>query len=239
MVVSAAVALTAHLNACRHSAISTEVAARSVVGDHAAHHVVDADGLLGLDPLGANELDAAIAAALLLVDSDWALALPRPGRLAPLTGPTALTTLAMGAGAVVLPVAGGPAWVPRVVGPAIQWQLTQSNAPRLLITAADADRRLRESILSAGRQLGDSPGTMGARPPEGEPLVLPASYGGRAQQLVDRAWLLMQATEAALDDERELLHVHAIEARRRALVDLRDAAGEALCAAVTWTGRTA
>ena len=57
MLVSAAFALTVHLNACRHSAISAEVGARGVIGDYTAHHVIDAEGLLGLDPLRATELD--------------------------------------------------------------------------------------------------------------------------------------------------------------------------------------
>jgi hypothetical protein len=238
MLVSTAFALTVHLNACRHSAISAEVVARSVRGEHAAHHVIDTEGLLGLDPLAANELDTAIGAAMLLVDSDWALALPRPGRLGPLTGPPTLTSLALDAGAVVLPLAGGPAWVPVAVGPAIQWRLLHANPPRMVNTAVDADRRLKETILTAHRQLGTLARAATSRPAEEHPLLFPGGYPGRAQQLADRAWLLLQAMDAALNDERGELHVQAIETRRRTLTEVRDAAEEALCAAAAWPDRT-
>ena len=46
----------------------------------------------------------------------------------------------------------------------------------------------------------------------------------------------MHATEAALADDGDTLHVHAIEARRQALIEVRDAAEETLCAVVSWTG---
>lgn len=238
MPVSAALALAAHLNACRHSPLSPEVAARAVVGDHAAHHVVDSDGLLGLDSMTASELDRAITAALLLVDSDWAVALPRPGRLAPLAGPPTLTTGALDAGAVVLPVAGGPAWIPRAVGPAIQWQILHSAPPRLTTTAAEADRQLREVVVHVGRRLADLPlGT--SEEVDTPPPTLPACYGSRSQQLLARAWRLSRAAETALADDGDTLHVHAIGARRHALGELRDAAETALAAAVTWTGASA
>lgn len=238
MPVSAALALTAHLNACRHSPLSPEVAARAVIGEHAAHHVVDPEGLLGLDPLTANELDRAMAAALMLVDSDWAVALPRPGRLAPLAGPPTLTAAALDAGAAVLPVVGGPAWVPRAVGPAIQWQILSSAAPQLTLTAADADRQLREVVVQVGRRLADLPlGT--SEEDDAPPPILPAGYGSRSRQLLARAWRLSRAAGTALEDDGNTLHVHAIGARRSALGDLRDAADSALAAAVTWTGASA
>lgn len=238
MPVSAALALTAHLNACRHSPLSPEVAARAVTGDHAAHHVVDSDGLLGLDTVRATELDRAIKAALVLVDSDWAVALPRPGRLAPLAGPPTLTAGALDAGAVVLPVAGGPAWVPRAVGPAIQWQVLYAAAPRLTDTAADADRRLREVVVHVGRRLSDLP--LGTVEEDDAPApILPSCYGSRSQQLLARAWRLSRAAGTALADDGDTLHVHAIGARRHALGELRDAAETALAAAVTWTGASA
>lgn len=234
MPVSSALALAAHLNACRHSPLSPEVAARAVTGSHTAHHVVDPDGLLGLDPLTAGELDRAIAAALVLVDSDWAVALPRPGRLAPLTGPPALTAAALEAGAVVLPVTGGPAWIPHVLGPAIQWQVLTAYAPLLTLTAADADRQLRDVVLHAERRLADLPLAASGRPDEDPAPTLPACYGSRSQQLLARGWLLSHAAEAALADDGDTLHVHAIAARREALARLRDAADEAVAAAVNW-----
>ncbi|MDO5683801.1 MAG: hypothetical protein Q4G46_13370, partial [Propionibacteriaceae bacterium] len=130
MPLSAALNLTAHLNAGRHSTLSPEVAARAITGDHAAHHVIDREGLLGLDPLNATDVEQAVSAAWLLLDSDWLLAIPRSGRLAPLTGPIELTAAALDAGAAVVAESGGVAWVPHAIGPAIQWQLVRANRPQ-------------------------------------------------------------------------------------------------------------
>ncbi|MDO5498865.1 MAG: hypothetical protein Q4F67_04185 [Propionibacteriaceae bacterium] len=233
---SAAIALTANLNAARHTTLSPEVAARAVVGDHAAHHVVDHHGLLGLDPLSASELDAAIAAALLLVDSDWLLAIPRPGRLAPLAGPPDLTSHALEAGAAVVPARSGPAWIPHAVGPAIQWLILPARAPQLTPDPAEADRLLRQLVVRAGRSLADLPLGTTERPEIDPPPALPPAYGQRSQQALARAWQLSHALKAALADDGDTLHLHAIEARRRTLSELRDAADQALCAAVSWTG---
>lgn len=236
MHLSAAVSLTAHLNACRHSPLSAEVAARAVIGDHTAHHVVDPQGLLGLDPYAASDLDDAMSAALLLVDSDWILATPRPGRLVPLTGPSELTARALDAGAAVVAKAGGLAWVPQAVGPAIQWSILPANPPAPAPDAAEADRRLRECMLHAGRTLADLPLGTAPRPDIDPPPALPPVYGRRAHQAVARAWPLVQALGIALADDGDTLHVHAIETRRRTLAELRDAADVTLSAAVSWTG---
>lgn len=232
----AAVRLTAHLNALRHTPLSAEVAARAVLDTDTAHHVVDPDGLLGLDPLRANELDEALRAALLLIDADWVLVLPRPGATGALTGPPALNAAAIEAGAVVLSATGSLAWLPYRVGPAIQWQIAAARPPRLSMTAAEADRALREVVLGAGRELEELELAPSERP-EVTGLSLPAGYGSRSQQAAARAWLLVQACEAALDDDRGVLHSHALQARTRNLTEVRRAAIDSLCAAVSWTGR--
>lgn len=233
---SAAVALTANLNACRHSVLSPEVAARAVIGDHTAHHVIDEQGVLGLDPLAANELDSAIAAALRFVDSDWILAVPRPGRLAPLAGPPAVNTAALAAGVVVLPASGGPAWIPQAVGPAVQWSISHAAAPKPMPDPAEMDRNLRQVVLLAGRRLADLPLGTTDRPESDGPPELPACFGSRAERSLARAWSLMHAMEAALVDDGDTLHVHAIEARRQALNEVRNAAVDSLCAVVSWRG---
>lgn len=231
---SAAVRLTAHLNAVRHAATSPEVAARAIIGDDAAHHVTDPDGLAGLDPLRANELDIAIAATMVTHGGDWVLALPRPGHLAPLRGPASLTQAALGTGAAVVHAEGGLAWVPHRVGPAIQWRLYAAERPLLAATPAEAERRLSEAVLAAGAALaGLAPS--GERPEVAE-LTLPRSYGSRSHRAAHRAMLLWAATEAALADPTGLLHSHDVGVRDRALRDVHDAAADALCAAVSWVG---
>ncbi|GAB3697023.1 hypothetical protein [Mariniluteicoccus flavus] len=235
MPVYAALRLTAHLNAVRHAAMSPEVAARAVVADDAAHHVSDPDGLVGLDTLRASDLDRAIAAALVFHAGDWALALPRPGALAPLRGPAALTTAALEAGAAVVHVGGGLAWVPQPVGPAVQWRLYAAEPPLLTTTPGEADRQLSEAVLEVGRQLAELDLASGQRPDVPE-VVLPRCYGGRAQKSAHRALLLWEATGAALDDDSAVLHSHAIGSRAAALRRVHAAAAEALCAAVSWVG---
>ncbi|NNG18688.1 hypothetical protein HJ590_03700 [Naumannella sp. ID2617S] len=232
----AAVRLTAHLNALRHTPLSAEVAARAVVGEDAAHHVTDPEGLLGLDPLRASELDEALRAALLLVDADWVLVLPRPGATGVLAGPPALNAAAIEAGAVVLSASGGIAWLPHRVGPAVQWQVTACRPPRLSQTPAEADRALREVVLAAGRELAELELTPAERP-DLTGIALPAGYGSRAQRAAARAWTLLQACEAALGDDGGVLHLHALQARSRVLNEVRRAATDVLCAAVSWTGR--
>ncbi|GAB3622069.1 hypothetical protein GCM10027418_01510 [Mariniluteicoccus endophyticus] len=232
MPVLPAVRLTAHLNSVRRAPASAEVVARAVVDDDAAHHVTDPDGLVGLDPIRANELDHALAAVLLLHPGDWVLALPRPGHLLPLRGPAVLTAAALEAGAAVVHADGGLAWVPQRVGPAIQWRLHRAERPLLATTPQEAERQLSETVLRATRALTELDLASGARPDLPE-AVLPAAYGARAQRLAHRALLLLEAAEAGLDDDTEVLHSHAIGVRTTALRELRDAASVALCAVVS------
>ena len=235
MHLSASILLTAYLNARRHTPLSAEVAARAITGDHTAHHVIDTEGLLGLGPFAASELEDALSAALVLVNCDWVLALPRSGRLAPLVGPPQLTALALDAGAVVIAGAGGLAWVPQAVGPAIQWQVVTAQRPVPVDAATDAERHLLQLVLSAARILTDLDLGPSERPDIDPPPVLPQCYGHRAQRLVARSWHLTHALDAALAEDGAV-HLHGIETRRRTLTELRDAAEAALSAAVSWTG---
>lgn len=242
MSVAAAIRLAGNLNALRVGAVSAEVAAREVVDDDVAHHVIDAQGLLGLDPLGANDLEEALRSALLLTSSlpdahapQWILALPRPGALAPLRGPAELNATALAAEVAVVPAAGGPAWVPHEVGQAVQWQVLPANRPAFPETPADADRHLSEVVLRAGQTLAELDMSSGQRPAYAHPQ-LPATYPERSQKSAHRAMLLLAAADAGLEDHSGLLHSHAIGVRRQVLTELRNAAAAALSAAVSWPG---
>ena len=81
------VRMTANLNSMIRGQQSIEQAERAIVGRDIAHHVIDPDGALGLDPLQASTLDAALEALLAAEPEGWFLALPVPGSLAPLRGP--------------------------------------------------------------------------------------------------------------------------------------------------------
>ncbi len=232
----AAVRLVAFLNAVRHGAVSAEVAARSVVGEDVAHHVVDADGLLGLDPLRANDLDSALATVGLFVDSDWLICLPRPGAPAGLGG--AALTAAMAAGVAVAPEHGTVVFVPHAVGAAVQWVALGGTRVGPLPQTYDAERALTETIVAAGRQLAG----LDLEPPGGgrrsrrtiTPVQLAPGYPSRNRHAADRAWQLFHACSTAIADESGQLSSFEVEARFGVLRKVRDAAADALTAACVW-----
>lgn len=234
--VLAAVRLATFLNALRHGAVSTEVAARSVVGDDVAHHVVDADGLLGLDPLRANDLEAALTAVGLFTDDDWLLCLPRPGAPAGLGGP-ALSS-ALDPGVAVAPGRGGVVFVPHPVGAAVQWLVQPGTRVGPIPQTYDAERALSETVIAAGRQLAGlqlepAGGGRRSRQPT-SPIQLAPGYPSRNRHSADRAWLLFHACSAALDDESGQLSSYEMESRFTVLRNVRDAAAGALAAACVW-----
>lgn len=246
MHVLAAIRLTGHLNALAAGGLpgapagppmSPEVAARHVIADDTAHHVIDSHGVLGLDPLRANDLDRALSAVALLTsttptDPGWALVLPEPGALGVLRGPAELTAAALEAEVAVVHTGGGHAFVPQQVGSAIQWQVLPANPPAPTVTPPEAERQLSEAVLAAGRRLGDLDMTAGERPAEVS-AMLPAAYGSRAQRGAQRALTILRACDAGLADSN-LLHSHAVTTRETVLRTLRRTSADALCAWTTW-----
>lgn len=237
MPITSAVRLVSHLNALAHGTISIEVAAHTIASDGLVHHVIDSDGVLGLDPLHATALSDGLAAACLFNAGaqvgGWQLVLPAPGRLGALRGPAGLSSAAIEAGAVVVPMSGGAAWVPQLVGGGVQWRILRADPPAAPPTRYDAERRLSETVLAAAGELG-ALGTTGGRRPPSSDVPLAAGYSGRSIQAATRALLLLTASRAGLDGEHELLSSHAVQARGRTLRDLEAAAGDALCAACVW-----
>lgn len=230
----AAIALVTHLNALRHTPLSSEVAAAQIVGDDVAHHVVDADGLLGLDPLAANDLLDALRAVERTTTGSWLLALPRPGVLGGLRGPAALNVAALAAGAVVLPEQGGPAFLPHRVGPAVQWRVLAADRPFPSPGVAETERALSGELIEAAAVLGELGAVSGTRP--GAPTVprVPPGYPPRQQRAVERALRLVTIAEAGLDDDREVLTSFAVQRRAEVLRRLHTVATDALCAACAW-----
>ncbi|QGF24955.1 hypothetical protein [Raineyella fluvialis] len=204
-----------------------------VQGPDAAHHVSDPDALLGLSDEGSSALDEALAAALAHQPGDWILALPRPGRLGPLRGPLPLTRAALEAEAAVLPRAGGAAWIPARVGPAIQWRLVRADRPFPPVSSAEAEHALTEAVRAATGEL-DRLGMVSGRRPGGEGLELPPSYPARQRASAARAVRLAEACTVGLADESGLLHAHAMEIRARALRTLLNAALDSLEASCAW-----
>lgn len=223
--VLAAIRLTTQLNARLWSTDSTppaspEVTAHLIVGDDAAHHVVDPESRLGLDPLHANELPAALSAAVLLEPAGWVLVLPRPGHLGGLRGPAATNTAALAAGAAVVSRTAGAAWVPTVVGAAVQWTVHPATGPADPPTPADAERALSEALVAATHTLQELDVAGGARPGAPGQVRLPKAYGQRRQHALDRALLLHLACAAALEDDGSALSSFEMDRRRTALAPL-------------------
>lgn len=222
---------------------SVDVAARTIQGRDAAHHVADPDGLLGLVEVAASPLHDGLAAALADyrarpdasadAPGGWLLALPRPGRLGPLRGPQSLTRAALQAGAAVIPTWGGVAWVPWRVGPAIQWETFRAERPMPLVSSAEAEQLLSHAIIAATSVLGELGMTSGRRP-EGWLPEMAAGYPARQRRAAERALLLVEATDAALADDSEILHTHAIATRAASLRQVQQAALDSLQSACAW-----
>jgi hypothetical protein len=120
--------LTAHLNAVLRFRIGVAEATAAVLADDVAHHVVDPDDLLGLDPVAATPLSTALPVIAAREPEMWVLALPVPGAMAPLRGPAELNLAAVEVGEAVVAAGGGLALVPHAVGRGVQWRAFR--APR-------------------------------------------------------------------------------------------------------------
>ena len=139
----------------------------------------------------------------------------------------------LAAGVAVVAVEGGLALVPHRVGPAIQWLLLPAERPAAVPTAYEAERHLSETVLAAARELTDLDVAGGTRPKD-TAIELAPGIPPRQRLAADRAARLWTACSAALDDDGGALSVYEVDRRRQALQAVRDAAGEALVAAVSW-----
>ena len=235
MTLLAAVRMVSYLNAAGADPALREPAPFVVQGGDVAHHVVDPHGLVGVDPWRAAPLADVFDVLLDHPGRPWLLALPGPGRLAPLQGPPELTRAALASGLVVLAGGGGLALVPHRVGPAVQWQVLPAERPGAIATPYEAERELSEAVLRAARELADLDVAGGARPAD-TAVELAPGYPPRQRVAADRAALLWTACSAALDDDGGSVSAYEADRRRAALRAVRDAAGQALTASLSWLG---
>ncbi|WP_420175662.1 hypothetical protein [Luteococcus sp. OSA5] len=203
------------------------------------HHVHDADALLGLDPLQAVPVRQALSRIAHAPTprtgvAPWALLLPRPGRMAGLRGPLELNRAALAAGAVVMSHEGELAWLGQQVGAGVQWRLMRANTPLPVPDPRDAARQLGQVMTAAAQGLDALDLVAGQRPDQLHSPTLGEGYDARAQQLLDRAWLVLAATDQALAEQHEVLHSHGVLTRERHLRELADAALDAISAAASW-----
>jgi len=225
--------MTANLNAVVRFQVSVAEAAEAVIGSDVAHHVVDPEGLLGLDPLRATPLADALGLIAAQDPELWVLALPVPGALGPLRGPAELNRAAVEAGQAVLAGTGGVGLVPHPVGRGVQWRVHRAERPFSPPTSYEAERALSEAVLRAADALARLDVAGGSRPGMVAAVLAPG-YSTRQRVAADRAARLLTACDSALASDGTALSSYEAEARARELRRLRSAAGDALCAAASW-----
>ena len=226
--------LVVNLTAARHGQLAAERAAAEVIGPDVAHHLVDPEGLLGLDPFRATELDDGLDRLLAAEPDRWLLALPVPGALGPLRGPVELNTAALAAGEAAVAAGGVIALVPQRVGQAVQWRVHAAARPFAPPTLYEAERELSEAVLRAATTLTHLDVASGARPRLADGPALAPGYPARARLAADRAARLLAAIDEALTTDGAAITLHEAEVRSRELRVVRTAAGQALCAAAGW-----
>ena len=228
------VRMTANLNSMIRGQQSIEQAERAILGCDVAHHVVDPDGALGLDPLQASTLDAALEALLTAESAGWFLALPVPGSLAPLRGPAAFNHAALEYGEAVVASAAGLGLVPMRVGQAVQWRIFAAERPLPPSTPYEAERALNEVVIDAAATLSRLDVAAGTRPAPPNGAMLAPGYSTRQYATVERASRLLAACDAALLDDGSSISSFEADRRARELRRVRAKAGEALGSAVSW-----
>ena len=226
--------MTAHLNALVRRLVDVRAATAAIQADDVAHHVLDPEGVLGLDPRGATSLDSALVALVGAERVGWALGLPAPGALPPLRGPQQLNEAALQAGEVVVASSGGVALVPLAVGRAVQWRAFPAERPFAPASTYEAERALNESVLGAARVLTQLDLAAGARPRGQRQAGLAPGYSPRQVATANRARYLLLACDAALRDDGGSVSSYEVAARARALRMVRAAANQALCTACSW-----
>lgn len=228
--------MTANLNAVLRFRLSPAQAAVAVVAADVAHHVVDPDDLLGLDPLNATVLAEALPALAAREQEMWLLVLPQPGSLGALRGPVPLNRAALEAGEVVVGSSAGIALVPHAVGRGVQWRVHAAERPFAPPTSYDAERALNETVLSAASTLARLDVAAGSRPRSDPSADLAPGYSSRQRVAADRAARLLLACETALDSDGAAVSAYEASVRAQELRRLHRAAADALCAAASWMG---
>ncbi|HZA32048.1 MAG TPA: hypothetical protein VE462_11090 [Propionibacteriaceae bacterium] len=231
---SPSLAMAANLNAVIHQAQSLDDALTAIMSNDVAHHVVDPDDALDLDPLNATRLELALPQLIVAEPERWLLVLPVPGALGPLRGPEQLNRAALNVGQAVVGATRGVALIPFRLGQAVQWRAFAGARPLSPPTPYEAERAFNEAILSAGHTLQRLDVAVGHRPRQSAEPHLPPGYGGRERATVARALRLITACDEALRNDGRSISSFEVTQRERELRRVRETAGDALCATVTW-----
>lgn len=206
-------------------------------GGQEPHHVHDPDQLLGLDPLSGVPLRLALARighGALGPAPGWALLLPRPGRMAGLRGPLEVNRAALESEAVVMTHDGSLAWLGQRVGAGVQWRLARADRPLPVPDPREASRQLSRIVAGTAQALAGLDVAVGEHPELEAAPRLGEVFPRQSQALLERAWMLLGAVDAALESQHEVLHSHAVLTRERHLRELQQAALDAVSAACSW-----
>jgi len=231
---SPSLVMAANLNAVLHRAQHPDAALTAIMGNDVAHHVVDPDDVLDLDPVNATRLDMAFSHLIATEHERWLLVLPVPGALGPLRGPKPLNLAALDVGQAVVAATTGVALIPFRVGRGVQWRVYAGLRPLSPPMPYEAERAFNEAILSAGYALQRLDVATGQRPRQGAEPYLPPGYGARERATVARALRLIIACDEALRTDGRSISSFEVTQRDRELRRVRATAGDVLCATVTW-----
>lgn len=227
-----AIRLAATLNDVSLGRVGAATAEAALRPDGTPHHVLDREGVLGLDPLSGTPLRLALAAVERSGLTTWRLSLPRPGRFAGLRGPAELNREAVEVGAAIVDTA-GRCWLPYPVGEAMQWTLARANAPLPASQLAEARQLLNHAILTAERALRELGMAAGQRPEPFDNDLLGEFYPRANHTLLTRALALHDACQAGLSSTPDVLTSFGQEVRERELRTLDAACLDAIEAAVS------
>lgn len=227
-----AIRLAATLNDVSLGRVGAATAEAAVRLDGTPHHVLDREGVLGLDPLSGTPLRLALAGVERCGLTSWRLSLPRPGRFAGLRGPAEVNREAVEVGAAIVDTT-GRCWLPYPVGEAMQWTLVRANSPLSAPQVAEAAELLNHAIITAERALTDLGMSAGTRPDPTFEDLLGEFYPRANHTLLARALSLHEASEAGLEATGDVLTAFGADVRERELRTLDLACLDAIEAAVS------
>jgi len=165
-------------------------------------------------------------------------AFPREGAPVGLGGPAGFNAAAIEQGEALVAVGAERGWVPRRVGPTVEWSAYPA-ARRQVPDVGEADRELRGTLLTAAAELADLD-VARWRPEVADELVdlrhrrVPAAPPGvpaRCAELAARGLQALGIADLALADDGGALSLAMAERRRAAIAPLDLAGRRALVAA--------
>ncbi|MGN6131419.1 MAG: hypothetical protein ACTHOK_13855 [Nocardioidaceae bacterium] len=213
---------------------SLDAARDAIVATDAAHDVLGLPGEAEPVPLivalGRLRAEGAVAAGI---------ALPVPGDLLGLAGPTDFNTEVVDVGEGVVLEGADLGLVPHRAGAGVTWRCHPATSRRQVPDPAEADSALRQELLSASRTLADLD-VARWRPEVADELMalrrttdlaVPHAMTPRAVRLASLATRCRFIVDLALEDDGGSVTATEADARRAALLPLDHAARRGLVAA--------